>query len=237
MRVKLDHLKLLWVVAIFALVVLPIYGCNQQAVRLSPEVRYGTAIETFLQQDQLTPPPKQAILFIGSSIFRQWTHLTEQMAPLPVFNRAFGGSRTEDVLCFMDKVVLPYSPRIIVYYCGSNDINAGERPTAIFGRTKAFCDRVHSELPDTRIFYVSINKAPQKQDRWDVVDSTNAMVKQHCSMVTYMEYVDVNPVLFDGEGKPRMELYKPDRLHFEDEAYVEFTRVIKPILERAWSNR
>jgi lysophospholipase L1-like esterase len=212
-------------------------GCSQQSVQQEPGVRFGPAIEAFLQEDLANPPPKEGILFIGSSIFRQWTHLQEQMAPLPVFNRAFGGSRTADVLYHMDKIVLPYKPRIIVYYCGSNDINGGEPAKAIFERTREFCERVHAELPATRILYVSINRAPQKQNRWDVVDSTNALVKQYCSTVDYLVFIDVNPVLFDREGKPRTELYQSDLLHFKDQAYIEFTGVIKPAVEQVWLER
>ena len=35
------------------------------------------------------------ILFVGSSIFRLWESVRTDMAPLPVFNHAFGGSRTD----------------------------------------------------------------------------------------------------------------------------------------------
>ena len=76
--------------------------------------RFQPAIDAFLESDKVNPPPRQAILFIGSSIFRQWENLKEQMAPLPVFNRAFGGSGTGEILFYMDKIVLPYEPTIIV---------------------------------------------------------------------------------------------------------------------------
>lgn len=219
---------------ILVLAVLVFGGCSQQSVRQEPGVRFASDIEAFLEEDLANPPPKEGILFIGSSIFRQWTHLKEQMAPLPVFNRAFGGSGTADVLYHMEKIVLPYKPRIVVYYCGSNDINGGEPSTAIFERTRTFSKRVHAVLPDTHILYVSIIRAPQKQNRWDVVDSTNALVKQYCSTADYLGFIDVNPVLFDGEGKPRTELYQSDLLHLTDQAYVEFTGVIKPTVEQVW---
>jgi lysophospholipase L1-like esterase len=198
------------------------------------KVRYADAIEAFLKEDLVNPPPKHAIEFVGSSIFRQWTNLKEQMAPLPVFNRAFGGSRTGDQLTHMDKVVLPYEPRIIVYYCGSNDINAGDQPRDIFLRFKQFSDRVNERLPAAVIYYVSINKAPQKKARWSAVDSTNMFAKELCESTKGRFFIDVNPVLVDAAGNPRLELYRDDLLHFKDPAYEEFTKVIKPTIERAW---
>jgi hypothetical protein len=79
------------------------------------EIRFAANIEAFLERDRVSPPPQGGILFIGSSIFRQWADLEADMAPLPAFNRAFGGSRTWEVLHYMDEIVLPYQPRIIVY--------------------------------------------------------------------------------------------------------------------------
>ena len=129
-----------------ALLTAPVWG---QAAK--PE-RFAATIAAFVENDKVNPPPKGGILFIGSSIFRQWKNLGEQMAPLPVFNRAFGGSQTNDILHYMDQVVLPYAPRIIVYYCGSNDVNAGIPASEITLRYSTFVDRVHEKLPETRIF-------------------------------------------------------------------------------------
>jgi lysophospholipase L1-like esterase len=197
-------------------------------------MRFADQIKTFQDQDRIEPPPQQAILFIGSSIFRQWTNLKEHMAPLPVFNRAFGGSRTWEVLHYMDQVVLPYRPRIIVYYTGSNDVNAGEPATAILSRTKAFMSRAHSALPDTHIYYVAINRSPDKRDRWNVVDAVNADMKAFAATSSYVRYIDLNPVLFDAKGEPRADLYRPDGLHFHPPAYDLFAGIIKPVLTEAW---
>ena len=217
--------------AVSLLLTVPLGGAEAK-----PE-RYAEAIHTFLEQDKVNPPPAGGILFIGSSIFRQWKSLGQQMAPLPVFNRAFGGSQTNDILHYMDKVVLPYAPKIIVYYCGSNDVNAGIGADVIAKRYEEFVKRVHAQLPGTRIFYVSINRAPQKRDRWDVVDAANRLVADYTKSDARLGYIDVNPVLFDAAGQPRVELYQKDMLHFLEPAYTEFTAVIRPVIQSAWKTR
>src|ERR1700686_2126096 len=98
----------------------------------------------------------------GSSIFRFWTHLTDQMAPLPVLNRAIAGTVTQDMLDRIGQLVLPYQPRIVVYYCGSNDISAGEDAGPIIERTKRYIQILHEKSPDTFFYYTSIQKAPEK---------------------------------------------------------------------------
>jgi lysophospholipase L1-like esterase len=208
------------------------HGCFGERETTKESVRYASAIEAFLKEDQTAPPEQGTILFVGSSIFRQWK---QHMAPLPVFNRAFGGSRTADILTHMDAIVLPYNPKIIVYYCGSNDINASEQPLDIAKRFKAFWWRVSAKLPEVRLFYVSINRAPQKQAKWNVVDSTNALVKDFCRVDARLDFIDVNPVLFDTAGKPRYELYQDDLLHLRTEAYEMMTTIIKPLLTATWS--
>jgi len=213
-----------------------------QAAAAAPaahEIRFADQIKAMLDGDKAVPPPENGILFIGSSIFRQWTNVKEHMAPLPAFNRAFGGSRTWEVLHYMDQVVLPYRPRIIVYYTGSNDVNAGESARAIVERTKEFIARAHTALPATRVYYVAINRSPDKRDKWDVVDAVNAQMKAMAGSTPHLRYVDLNPVLFKN-GEPRMELYRPDGLHFHPPAYDEFAGIIKPVLSQAWqelSNR
>jgi hypothetical protein len=185
-----------------------------------------------------TNAPTGKILFIGSSIFAFWTHLSEQMAPLPVINRAFPGAVTQDMLNATERIVLPYKPRIIVYYCGSNDVSTGEPAAAILERTKRFITVIHDKLPSTFIYYTSIHKAPEKRDRWDVVEAVNKEMERYSHQTGNLGYIDLNPVLFDRRGNLREDLFLPDQLHFRpsSSAYPEFAQVVKPILTKAWES-
>jgi lysophospholipase L1-like esterase len=201
--------------------------------------QYQPAFDAFAEQDRVTPFAPGGIVFVGSSIFRQWTTVPEQMAPLPVLNRAFGGSRTGDQLARFDQVVTPYAPKVIVYYCGSNDLKAGavaEDPAAIFARFRAFSERVQATLPQTRIIFVSSTRSPDRVARWEQVDHYNALARAYCATTPNRLFVDVNPALVDASGHPRLDLYKEDKLHFHPPSYVEFTRVIRPVLERVWAD-
>jgi lysophospholipase L1-like esterase len=178
-------------------------------------------------------PDLQGILFVGSSIFHRWTNLQAQMAPLPISNIAFDGAETEDMLRLVDSQVIPKRPRVVAYYCGSNDVDAGELAGEIVSRIKYFIVRVTTALPDTPVVFVSINRAPEKRDRWDVVDAVNRQIEHWASTNTRVVYVDVNPVLFNADGSSRFELFMTDRLHLRPPAYEEFSRILKPVLTRA----
>jgi lysophospholipase L1-like esterase len=200
--------------------------------------RFAAQVAKLVADDQANPPADGSILFIGSSIWRLWSTVAQDMAPLPVYNRAFGGSQTPDMLRHFDALVVPHKPRIIVYYCGSNDVNAGESADAIAGRVHEFAARVGKSLPGTKMIFASINRSPDKEKRWDVVDAVNARVRDDFTKeFAYLSYVDLNPALFDAAGKARVDLYLPDMLHFKPPAYVAFTEIMKPVLTKAWASR
>jgi lysophospholipase L1-like esterase len=189
-------------------------------------------------ESRAVSPEHGGIVFTGSSIFQFWTHLREQMAPLPVLNRAIAGTVTQDMLDRIGQLVLPYEPRIVVYYCGSNDISAGEDAAPIIERTKRFIQILHEKSPNTLFFYTSIHKAPEKRARWDVVEAVNREMERFSRAAVNVGYIDLNPVLFDSRNNVRENLFLPDGLHFRPDstAYLEFSQIVKPILIKAWQS-
>jgi len=175
------------------------------------------------------------IVFVGSSIFHRWTNLAAQMAPLPITNLAIDGTQTFDMLRMVGSRVIPLRPKVIAYYCGSNDVDAGEPAAAIVGRILQFVDRVAKALPDTRVIFVSVNRAPEKQDLWDMVDAVNRQMQAYAEKHPRVEFVDVNPVLFNADGTSRLDLFMGDQLHLRPPAYEEFARILKPVLTRAFN--
>src|SRR3984885_14762828 len=187
---------------------------------------------------QAASPEQGGIVFTGSSIFRFWTHLRDQMAPLPVLNRAIAGTVTQDMLNRIGQLVLPYQPRIVVYYWGSNDISSGEEAAPIVERTKRFIQILHEKSPNTFFFYTSIQKAPEKRARWEVVEAVNREMQRYSREAANVGYIDINSILFDSANNVRENLFLPDGLHFRPEstAYLEFSQIVKPVLIKAWES-
>ena len=104
----------------------------------SPELRWGKEIRAFEEADKTNPPPRGAILFIGSSTIRCWTNLAQAFPGHQVINRGFGGSHLSDSVAFMDRIVTPYRPKLIFLYAGDNDIAAGKSPEEVLSDFKAF---------------------------------------------------------------------------------------------------
>ncbi|HVV00036.1 MAG TPA: hypothetical protein VHH88_01655, partial [Verrucomicrobiae bacterium] len=95
--------------------------------------RWEKEIHAFELSDETNPPPANCIVFVGSSSIRKWKTLAEDFPGLPVINRGFGGSAIADSVNFADRIIIPYHPREVVIYAGSNDLHGGEPPDLVYG--------------------------------------------------------------------------------------------------------
>ena len=111
--------------------------------------RFDADIGQFVQEDKISFPPINQFLFIGSSSIRLWQSLEEDMKPLKVINRGFGGAHIKHINRHLDKIVFPYKPKAIIFFCGSNDINGWNSPQDVFAEFEIFFNSVKKELPKT----------------------------------------------------------------------------------------
>jgi len=181
-------------------------------------------------------PAPGGVLLVGSSNFMKWTNAVTDLAPLPVTNRAFGGSQTSHQLMFFDQVVPPCRPGLVVWYCGSNDIKGKKDATSILERTEEWISRVKQMDSAAAVLLVSVIRAPQKHrdGQVAVVDAVNRGYEEIARSKEGVFYVDVNPALQSPTGESRVELYVPDGLHLNGEGYRQMTTLLKPAIEKHW---
>ena len=113
---------LIWPVLNLSLLAQP---ATEQKQPLEP--RYEKDIRAFEAADKTNPPPQDAILFVGSSSIRLWTNLAAAFPGHKVLNRGFGGSHLSDSVTFVDRIVTPYKPKLVLLYAGDNDIASASR--------------------------------------------------------------------------------------------------------------
>lgn len=192
--------------------------------------------DAYLEKDKTSPPPTESILAIGSSSMRMWSTIKTDLAPLPVFNRAFGGAVTKDTVEAVPLIVTPYKPKVILYYCGDNDLGSpSTSPEVPVNGFKNFVAAVRKELPSVRFVYMSIKPSPKRTESWPNAQKANAMIKEWAAKDPLMTFIDVGSVLLDDKGAPVAELYKEDKLHMLPAGYERWTKVIKPVLEKVWA--
>jgi lysophospholipase L1-like esterase len=195
--------------------------------------KYTAEVDKFASEP--IPPPR-GVLLVGSSIFKRWTNAVSDLAPLPVTNRAFGGSQTSHQLMFFDQVVSPCRPRLIVWYCGSNDIKGKKDPQSVLKRTEEWLDKVKKLDPSTQVLLVSIHRCPQKRKdgQLEGVDAVNRGYEELSQRTEGVFYVDVNPSLESVTGKSKAELYLEDGLHLNPSGYEKMATLVKPAIQSHW---
>ena len=223
--------------------VLSIFLCFSFCSWAAPEAgmvvgtnKYTAEVDKFASEPI---PPPGGVLLVGSSIFKRWTNAVSDLVPFPVTNRAFGGSQTSHQLMFFDQVVSPCRPRLIVWYCGSNDIKGKKDAESILVRTEEWISRVKQIDPATEILFVSVIRAPQKHrdSQIVVVDAVNRGYEEIARTKEGVFYVDVNPALQSLTGESRAELYVKDGLHLNVEGYHQMTTLLKPAIEKVWGKK
>jgi lysophospholipase L1-like esterase len=186
-------------------------------------------IEAFEQADRASPPKSGVIVFTGSSSIRKWETLSEDMAPLDVVNRAFGGSQLSQVNYYAPRIVTAYHPRAVVLYC-DNDIlfPPWKSPEAVLDEFKRFVGIVHAALPETWIYFVSMKPAPWGD--WRLMNEANRLIAEYGKTQDRVQLIDVSSSMLDSRGDLRRELYGFDPMHMNASGYALWTSIVKPVL-------
>jgi lysophospholipase L1-like esterase len=195
--------------------------------------RFENEIKAFETHDQKSPPPKDGILFVGSSTFTKWKNIEKDFPGLPVFNRGFGGSTMAELNYYIDRIVLPYKPKQIIVYEGTNDVAAGQSAERVFDGMKAFHEKVHAALPNTQIYFLPLIPAPSRVKFIAEMDRANKMLSDYIAKHAELHLLDARFLWSDEKGQPDETLYIIDRLHPNRPAYEKLIPIIRKTLESA----
>jgi lysophospholipase L1-like esterase len=198
--------------------------------------RFEGEIRAFEQSDKTNPPPQNAVVFVGSSSIRKWTSLAHDFPDYKVINRGFGGSHLSDSVYYFDRIVLPYHPRLIVLFAGSNDIDFGKTPEQVFEDFKEFAAKIRQSLPEAHLAYISISTTPSRAREVEEVKRANGLIADYIAHEKNMAFIDVFHAMLGPDGKPFPDIFVADKLHLNAKGYEIWTRVIGPFLkqDRVW---
>lgn len=192
--------------------------------------RFEKEIAAFEKADRTNPPPQHAIEFLGSSTIRKWTTLARDHPGHKVFNRGFGGSEISDSIYYFDRIVRPYRAKMIVFYAGSNDLNAGKSVDEVVADLKAFVNKVEESLPEAKVAFISINASPSRWKDLVRVKDANRQIAAFMAGNAKRAYIDTFSAMLGNDGQPRPKLYVADRLHLNAKGYAIWTPIIAPFL-------
>jgi lysophospholipase L1-like esterase len=194
--------------------------------------KWEKEIAAFEQSDATNPPPKGALLFIGSSTIRFWKTLAEDFPGQRVINRGFGGSEIVDATHFADRIIFPYAPRMIFLRSGGNDLWAGKSPEQVFADFQEFAATVHAKLPETEIVFISLSPSIARWKQHEQEKAVNSLVERFVPQQSHLTYIETYPIVLGTNGEPRAELFVGDKLHFNAEGYKLLVERVRPYLPK-----
>ena len=192
--------------------------------------RFSSEIEAFEKDDALNFPPRGATLFVGSSSIRLWRTLAEDIPGITYINRGFGGSQTDDVLYYFDRIVAPYHPTRIVYFTGTNDLASGRTPEETVDNVEEFIVRSNNLFPDVEIYILSNTIAVSRKHLHEQYHKANRLLQQMLEKYENAFYVDVTTPGLRPDGQPRPEIYTADSLHLNRTGYAMWGEILRPFL-------
>jgi len=193
--------------------------------------RFAQEIKAFAEWDSKNTVPAEPVLFVGSSTMRLWrTH--ECFPDLPVVNRGFGGSQISDILHFADRIVLPYRPRLIVFYAGDNDLAGGKSAQRVLDDCRRFIGLVHARLPATRILFLGIKPSRSRWSLWAEAKKANTFVQELGGGDNRLFFIDLAAPLLGPDGLPIPDLFLKDQLHLNAQGYALRSKALTPVLQK-----
>ncbi|MBK0380435.1 GDSL-type esterase/lipase family protein [Mucilaginibacter segetis] len=194
---------------------------------------FDNEIQAFKHQDSLNFPPKNGILFIGSSSIRKWTDLEQRFSNEPIIRRGVGGCTIEQVVNYYTPYIMfPYHPRKIFIYAGENDIAAGKTGKFTASEFYKLWTMIRQKLPYVEIYFMAIKPSPSRAEYFTEVKIANALIKDFLKTKKKGHYLDVaTPILNPVTHQPDKSLFLEDMLHLNSTGYDKWQKVLQPYVK------
>lgn len=199
-----------------------------------PEVWESVILE-FEAQDREAGTPEDAVLFVGSSSIRFWRKLKSDMAPIPVIQRGFGGSKLHDLIHYVDRIITPYNPKAIVMFAGTNDITGrpndktAEQVAADF---QELVQLIRRKLPETPIYYLSITPTTARWAVWPELRRANEMIAAFTAQEPNLHFLDASPFMLNADGTCNDDVLFWDGVHLNRKGYEIWAKLVKERLQQ-----
>jgi hypothetical protein len=190
---------------------------------------FADEIRAFKHQDSISFPPKNGILFIGSSSIRLWSDLEQRFAGYPIIKRGVGGCELWQLVDYYTPYILfPYQPRKIFIYAGENDIAAGKNGVFVYNEFQKLYEMIRAKLPHASVYFMSVKLSPSRAKGYAECRKANELIKNYLAGKPNATFIELNSVLAKGNpAMPDSSLFKADYLHLNSKGYDRWQTVLE----------
>lgn len=186
-----------------------------------------------LTQLPATAEARPKVVFYGSSTFTRWAGLAQDFPQVQAVNLGFGGSTLAACAWFFGQVVPRQRPAALLVYAGDNDLGDGRTPEEVVLFFEQLLAVSRATLGGIPLCFVSIKPSPARQYLRDSIVYANACIARRLAALGPPHYfLDLYPLLLDGQGNPDGALYEADGLHLSPAGYALWQRELSAQLAR-----
>jgi lysophospholipase L1-like esterase len=200
-----------------------------------PLNRFEQEIQNMKKADSNRTAQENEVLFTGSSSIRMWNTLAQDFDPIPGINRGFGGSILPEVIHYADRIIFPYQPKLIVLYCGENDVADGATAVQVLTSFIQLDEMIRSKLPETKMIYISMKPSIARWKLWEEYSIGNEIIHEYIKTKKDRFYMDCSTVMLLKNGEPDPSIFIEDNLHMNATGYEGWTTLLKPMVEKLYN--
>ncbi len=193
---------------------------------------FENEIAAFELEDSVNGYKSDFILFAGSSSIRLWENLEADMKGLNVLNRGFGGAKLTDLNDYWDRILAGHKPKMVVLYCGENDIWDGYAVNDTFRHFKNFQKRYRAQLKGVPLIYIAMKPSPNRWEKWPDFQKIDKKIKRAIKLKRNQKYVDLSVTMLQKDGTPKPSIFLSDELHMNQKGYDGWKQILRPIIEK-----
>ncbi|MEM9001791.1 MAG: GDSL-type esterase/lipase family protein [Bacteroidota bacterium] len=178
------------------------------------------------KNDVLWDSEKETIVFTGSSSIRLWNDLEERFPDQHILNSGFGGSQADDLLIYLNELVLRHHPKKVVIYEGDNDIFRKKRPQQIIRVFEEIIQKIWAKNKDTQIILISVKPSISRWRLRGKYKRLNKRLKKLANTDTAIQFVNVWDIMLNG-NRLNKTLFIEDGLHMNALGYDLWYKALK----------
>jgi lysophospholipase L1-like esterase len=190
--------------------------------------RFEDDVVAILARLERGPLPARPIAFYGSSSFRLWSSMVQDLACLDIVNLGFGGGTNLSGLHYLDKLLVPLQPETVVLYFGENDIaNDGLTGFSTFENLRKLRAAIGAALPQAKVHVLETKQSPMRWIYADEVDRYNALARGWCRQMGEATFIEACGGLIGENGRPIGRYYQPDHIHLNAGGYALWSDILR----------
>lgn len=195
--------------------------------------RYEDSDIKVIKERAAVEPSECDVMFFGSSSIRRWESLAQDMAPLKVVNRGYGGATLRDLHYNYKTVMAHYKPKAFVFYC-DNDLRTKPEVNITVGELFDLCrllfDRIDKDYPGVPIYFLAMKHCKHREAIRDRQAMFNGLMKEYASVSDQLIFVDTCTALLTEDGAIDTTLFVDDNLHLNGDGYIRWRELLRPLL-------